>query len=1085
MINEMLSKVFDYSMVESIKEYAHTITNSSADIYVVMARKAACFLNYLERHGMISFDGEVVTDRILDINSGYFVGKDIIVVDDVVVSGTTIYNVIQRLLTAGAKSVNVFVLGVNTDYFAEDLFLYKDAEGKTLNYIQKPYIRLTDAGCMRVCSNLVTTFALDLSPYDVDFPRHSIVSMSKKRFDQITSCPDWKTYDVSSDIQSEYGIDNISFLPTERLSSLFDHELGIPVSKLGFFKIRIFAKYNNEKKNYAVNAVPYYLFNEITSSDINMIFGEWFGTSLGENLSTLVKMRILQYILAEKLFAIWNSTVNVGFSNKQHWRINKPAFCMIFPKTYYESVMQVIFSSNPLSCNISTTGLAEKIVVNDTIFESKITMCEEKEDNMAVLQTKLIEPFTHLYFTKEKESRRIVLKNGKQAFEQEKYQNIIQRLNHGYSYHTLLRLLDGVSDLYDKTTTVSLFIDEAVDAGIIVPIIAEEYCDGIGTYYFRAYRHGEDVPFGELQEKLCAIFLTKYAEEGGPRIFTKLRIEKLLVLFLKIGIKQGIFTPNTQDTVYYNVNVDAYLQGNILTMQDFTSTRQYHYLVHRTDAMWLSDVLRDKGIIQKDRNDFTVINDNIDISIDTTTKGKVAAIGKTFAKLFKNGMNKKIPSLDDHDMVILSTCMSPQDILNALAAELAIFENRWHRCLANETKALLTSEPEKIIDCIRKSDMYEAVNSGQKKFFDFTEKKAQKRIQEISQQLEMDNELSIYGTQWDQFWADNRDWDWQSIDPELKNTILNEGARILIINLVCRLLFYCVSDRNDVQARENWKKETEKYRQKMYNSILSKRTDISKILTYSERVLMSEEKQETVSIEECNNLINIFDYYASITQPLLSNVQLLVDRHGKICKINRYIHAIYLSVPSGQTEAVCGIMGDYYSNPNGDSKYFVIREPDHHFSKAGIWYFLKQGNIADIKKMAESCFVKCAKMCGVSEFAVFFNLSDQLRLKCSGITNTKIQNGLFCAYSRTTMTPTNQREASVLWIYENSKANRHMANFDPGEHDLMEAVKQREVAFHTSVSETSTVLEAKLLVPVDTNPIPHLDYSMLDLIDFK
>lgn len=96
-------------------------------------------------------------------------------------------------------------------------------------------------------------------------------------------------------------------------------------------------------------------------------------------------------------------------------------------------------------------------------------------------------------------------------------------------------------------------------------------------FFFRAYRHGEDVPFGELQEKLCSILLENYAREGGDKILTNLRIEKLLVLFIRIGMKQGVFKPSPQDSIYYNVNVDAYLHGNIATVQDTTSRRTHHY----------------------------------------------------------------------------------------------------------------------------------------------------------------------------------------------------------------------------------------------------------------------------------------------------------------------------------------------------------------------------------------------------------------------------------------------------------------------------------------------------------------------------
>lgn len=158
-------------MSQSIMNFAQTITDTVADVFIVMSRKAACFIRFLERHGNISFDGELVTDRILDINLKQFAGKNVVIIDDVVVSGTTIYSIVEKLKSVNAQSIRVFVLGVNEEFYNPKLFQYIDEDGKEKNYLQAPYLPVSDAACMRICSNIVSTFALDLSPYDVDFPR--------------------------------------------------------------------------------------------------------------------------------------------------------------------------------------------------------------------------------------------------------------------------------------------------------------------------------------------------------------------------------------------------------------------------------------------------------------------------------------------------------------------------------------------------------------------------------------------------------------------------------------------------------------------------------------------------------------------------------------------------------------------------------------------------------------------------------------------------------------------------------------------------------------------------------------------------
>lgn len=125
-------------MQQSIMDFAQTISNTVADKYIVMSRKAACFLRFLARHGLLTFNGDVYTDRILDIDLEDFANQNVIIIDDVIVSGTTLYNVINTLKKANPKSIKAYVLGVNADYFCRDLFEYNNDDGETSNYIQSP-----------------------------------------------------------------------------------------------------------------------------------------------------------------------------------------------------------------------------------------------------------------------------------------------------------------------------------------------------------------------------------------------------------------------------------------------------------------------------------------------------------------------------------------------------------------------------------------------------------------------------------------------------------------------------------------------------------------------------------------------------------------------------------------------------------------------------------------------------------------------------------------------------------------------------------------------------------------------------------
>lgn len=1062
--DSILNYVFDYDMCQSIENFTQVISSSSADVYIVMSRKAACFISFLKRHGKISFNGKLVTDRILDFGTEWLRDKSVIVVDDVIVSGTTIFSVIQKLNKVGVCSIKVYVLGVNECFFNPDILEYTDANQQVISYLEPPYIPLTDAACMRTCSNIVSTFALDIMPYDVDFPKHEYFSISSNAFNQLVASSNWYSYDVSSDLQAENNIKNVTMLPSDRIKALFDQETGMPVSKLGFFKIRLFARPNEKKGKYLVNAIPYFLFNAITAVDILAIFDNWFADVPTKPESNVAKIRILQYVLAEKFFKIWIKTLNTILANQIDFHLDLSELALIIPEQFHSAMIHAIdfqlYNHQPLESLYKSPCLAFK----EEQFESKIVAREDQKDNMAVLQTKLVEPFTSLYFSKEKESRESVLKYGKKAFEMPEFQSIIDRLNHGYSYRTLIHLLDEYPDIYDKETTVSLFIDEAIDAGVIVPIIAEEKEKNSDTFYFRAYRHGEDVPFGELQEKLCAIMLSSYANEGGSEILTNLRIEKMLVLFIHIGLTQRIFRPSPQDSIYYNVNIDAYLQGNITTAQDPTSKRSYHYLKHRSDATWLSSVLVDKGIILMggDGNRIVAIDDNIDIDVDNSTRGKVAGIGKTFAQLYKNSTTKTTPYINDKDLVLFSTCMFPRDILNALGAELAIFEDRWHK-IKEYIKNLLITAPAQVISEITTRELYEAINSGQVKFFNFLEKKAQKRIDEISSQLANSKTLNIYGVLWDQFWPDNRNWNDQSIDPQLFNTILNEGKFLLIFNILCRMLFLCVSDISNISEHETYTKQIVEYQEKLKYSAFDKMEDVQEILCLSRTVLDKEGTATSFDFQQSFEIWQRISYYSTFVPALLSDVELLVDRHGKTCRINRYVHAIHLMIPEEMLSVVGGQFEESFRAKKIEYQLFPIIEPTAVFPEYGLWVFLKKGKINDICNVLSKCFSCFPTLKGAK---VFYKLSENLRLKMIEGVNTKRQFGRFSSYAYETTKMgyrcENLSKGQVLWIIEDSRGNSK--EIEVFESDRLPDFFKSEKAFlpfHTTVSSQSILFGFK------------------------
>ena len=119
-MNKLLDYVFDEETKKGIVDFCNEINASAADIYIAMARKAACFVQFLVKEQLLNIHGELITDRLLDFDTSWLVGKNVILIDDVIVSGTTLYTTIKKLESANVNSVQVMVLGVDKEYFNVD-----------------------------------------------------------------------------------------------------------------------------------------------------------------------------------------------------------------------------------------------------------------------------------------------------------------------------------------------------------------------------------------------------------------------------------------------------------------------------------------------------------------------------------------------------------------------------------------------------------------------------------------------------------------------------------------------------------------------------------------------------------------------------------------------------------------------------------------------------------------------------------------------------------------------------------------------------------------------------------------------------
>lgn len=194
---DVFFSVFSQTIQEEIMAFCKRITDTHADIYFFMARKAAAFCDCLEELGLIHLDGYVTSDRSLDIAGEWFFGKEVVIIDDAVVSGTTLYTTIQKLKKYGAKKISVQILTINEKWYNPKLL--ENDNGKS--YVYPVYNILPDNVCIKLCNDIVQAISLLPRPYDVDFPLYKSVIIPEYELKRVFVLNNWSTYDIRTPLQ--------------------------------------------------------------------------------------------------------------------------------------------------------------------------------------------------------------------------------------------------------------------------------------------------------------------------------------------------------------------------------------------------------------------------------------------------------------------------------------------------------------------------------------------------------------------------------------------------------------------------------------------------------------------------------------------------------------------------------------------------------------------------------------------------------------------------------------------------------------------------------------------------------------------
>ncbi|MBS1622913.1 MAG: hypothetical protein JST83_02765 [Bacteroidetes bacterium] len=787
---------FDQPLRKHIINFCNSISSTNYDVYILLARKAACFIDTLIELDLIEIRGSIVSDRVLEYDTCWLSSKTIAIVDDTIISGTSIYKLINKLEQQNVQSIDVFTFCINEYWYVEEMLLRKD--GTT--YLKQPYLKLDHSSSLKFCKNIVEALSITPRPYNIDFPIYEKIKLSYSKISLLFESQHWRVIETTSTKQKENNVLCFTINPTKKFLEEFTSKLGWDISKVAHFKLRLYCK-KIEDPTYLAKVVPFIIFNPITDENVAKIISricENEGIQSDKIFSQLKteisKLLFIQFYYAEKLFHTWVDCTDPSIKISSKYIKNERSLYFLFTPEVLEIINKMHIKDTIVSADESDLFLSDQIRFDQ----------DTEEFNPLENLYNLTKPFLNLYYEKELPARRIVKKINKKAFTDIGYIDVVNRLEDGISVNELkLSISKIVNNQSDINQILSLFLDQYIDNGVIVPITVSK-----NGYLYRGYRHGEEVIWGNYNNRLLGKFFQKYLQNIKSNELGQTYFQKLLVLFLKLGLKEGVLeeysnlTPRQLKTKL--VSIKAHLFGLITDYTELPANAtkvNLPIIDPNTKSYWTSKLLQDLDVLSLNKKkNFEFNFDKFDIpyskemeinepsDIDPFDLDKVYDIADIFGFLRSN---KKI---NEEDLVLLTSCVNLHDNTASLAAELQIYLNslqRYKHKISSGLKSGYSIEKLKSLRDLNENFIWTAANSGYFKYLNYSKGNGLKFIHEIETYLEQVNKHSEARI-WRRYWK---------IDVELSQNEINElnltnqrmGQLLLEVNIafaITHLLIY-------------------------------------------------------------------------------------------------------------------------------------------------------------------------------------------------------------------------------------------------------------------------------------------------------
>ena len=595
---------------------------------------------------------------------------------------------------------------------------------------------------------------------------------------------------------------------------------------------------------------------------------DWFESSSEED-SLKSKLRLVQYYLGSRLSKFWYTDIITKIDSSLILEQDFKNLNFLFPPPISNAIKSLSDQTN-----IHFGDLQVQFTYQ---IEEQPTQLPDKDFNESVALLKLAKPFLALYQNKEIKARKLVKELGSKVFENSEYKSTVNRLNQGYSVSDLKNYLIGISNSVNPDKLVSYFLDLYIDKGAVVPIT---YINN--DLIFRAFRHGEDVEFSENEIRLSVSMLEKFSKEYGDTKLPHTIVEKLLVLFVRMGVEKDFLSISTNPiSDFSTIGIRYYLHGAVVGSFDKSI-----YKVNFENS--LTQLLEESGYLSRDRQkDYYTLNEFPSTGVDAKGVSLANQLGLVMGNLLKQHK----PKITLDELILMATCPYSIDVVGALAAEVYIFQNFF----SFQRQTFFSPFPENKIEefvKVRRQKAFTAINSGTWKFENYKLGTPWKAIDKASKSFS--NEL--YKEVWNSFWpSTGKETSVYSSNPHTIE-LVKKLAELLYqlrfyINLIELSLSRTLQEFRETKANSESQDilyKTKEYLPEFHQSI--KKVYDRAINKYRGNELKKEELYN-FSLERINESFQL-------SRQLLSEVDILANSFGKVEKISYYDHAVAIDFKS-------------------------------------------------------------------------------------------------------------------------------------------------------------------------------------------